>query len=261
LRRAEDIAIQLLCKYVGAFYDRHRRAWERGRLRIAALAGTDRNLDFQRYVVRARPDFVEKVDELVRQADQLREVDEQRLPFVHFDRHLYVPLLTEDPGIEAIAPPGLNKGEKKFVQDLRRHLGAHRAELPDKELFLLRNLSRGRGIGFFSQATGEEFFPDFILWLVAANEQRVAFIDPHGLHHLESPWTDAPKVRLHRELETLSGCLGNVRLTSFIISTSTVTQAQKDLRGVTQGELEAEHVLFLEDGGCIAKLLGGIGVL
>jgi len=76
LRRAEDIAIQLLCKYAGAYYDRHRRAWERDRLRIAALAGTDRNLDFQRYVVRARPDFVEKVNELVRQADRLREVDE-----------------------------------------------------------------------------------------------------------------------------------------------------------------------------------------
>ena len=72
---------------------------------------------------------------------------------------------------------------------------------------------------------------------------------------------DAPKVSLHRELETLPGCPGNVKLTSFIISTSTVTQAQKDHRGVTQEELEAEHILFLEDTSCMAKLLGGISVL
>ncbi len=261
LRRAEDIAIQLLCKYAGAYYDRRRRTWERDKLRLAALARTDRNLDFQKYMVRARPDFVEKVNELVQQADRLREVDEQRLPFVHFDRHLYVPLLSEDPGIEAMAPPGLNKGEKKFVQDLRAYLGVHRADFAGQELFLLRNLSRGRGIGFFSQATGEEFFPDFILWLVAGNEQRIAFVDPHGLHHLESPWTDAPKVRLHRELETLPGCPNGVTLTSFIISTSSLTQAQRDFRGVTQDEFERNHVLFQEDYDYVAKLLASLFVL
>lgn len=214
LRRAEEVAIQLLCKYAGAYYDWHRRVWERDQLRLASLTETDKNLDFQKYVVRARSEFVNRVNELVQQADRLREVDEQRLPFVHFDRHLYVPLLTEALGIEAMAPPGLNEGEKKLVQHLRAHLSAHRNDFTDKELFLLRNLSRGRGIGFFSQAAGESFYPDFILWLMSGDVQRIAFVDPHGLHHLERRWMDSPRVRLFRELATLPGRPEQVRLTS-----------------------------------------------
>lgn len=261
LRRAENLAVQLLCKYAGAYYDRLRRGWERNRLRLAALSETDRNLDFQKYVVRARMDFAERVNELVQRADSLREVDEQRLPFVHFDQHLYVPLLTEDAGIEAMAPPGLNVGEKKFVLDLREHFKAHQGEFSGRELFLLRNLTRGRGIGFFAQASGEEFYPDFILWLVAGAEQRIAFIDPHGLHHLERPWTDAPKVRLCRELEGLSGCPDNVKLTSVIVSTSSLAQTLHEFRDATEESLMQHNILFQEDNAYVAKLVAKVAGL
>jgi hypothetical protein len=46
VRRAEDIAIAVLQKYVAAFYDRKRRAWEDEHLRLAALAPNDPNFTF-----------------------------------------------------------------------------------------------------------------------------------------------------------------------------------------------------------------------
>jgi hypothetical protein len=57
------------------------------------------------------------------------------------------------------------------------------------------------------------------------NEQRIAFIDPHGLRMARGGFND-PKIRLHKELEELGKKLSpassgtRVYLTSFIISTT-----------------------------------------
>lgn len=51
----------------------------------------------------------------------------------------------------------------------------------DKELYLLRNRSRGKGIGFFEAGN---FYPDFILWLLMDGKQYVTFIDPKGICNL-----------------------------------------------------------------------------
>ena len=44
--------------------------------------------------------------------------------------------------------------------------------------FLLRNLTRGKGVGFFDSSG---FYPDFILWVKGKDGQRIVFIDPHGM--------------------------------------------------------------------------------
>lgn len=51
----------------------------------------------------------------------------------------------------------------------------------DKELYLLRNLSKGRGIGFFEAGN---FHPDFILWLISGGRQLIAFVDPKGIRNI-----------------------------------------------------------------------------
>jgi hypothetical protein len=99
-------------------------------------------------------------------------------------------------------PPGLNEGEAKFVRDLRDYLQKNNERFRGKEIFLLRNLTRGKGIGFFDTKAGEAFYPDFILWVIEDNEQRIAFIDPHGLRMARGGFND-PKIRLYKELENL----------------------------------------------------------
>ena len=254
LRRAEDITVAVLRKYIAVFYDRQRRAWEQERLQLLPLTQSDTNLAFGSYKVRAKRDFAETVRELVNKADKLYRLDEKRYPHIHFDRHLYQPLLVSDPRIEGITPPGLNEGEKKFVADLREYLQKNSMQFEGKEIFLLRNLTRGKGIGFFEASAGERFYPDFILWVIEDGQQWIAFIDPHGLRYARWKWKEDPKVRLHRDLKALEPELQRhcpnwkVHLTSFIISTTPFDDIRK-LSGSTKEEFEQEHVLFQDKSG------------
>ena len=69
--------------------------------------------------------------------------------------------------------------------------------LQGKELFLLRNLSKGKGIGFFEDSG---FYPDFILWITEGTKQRLVFIEPHGMK-LETHPSINPKVNLYKKLK------------------------------------------------------------
>ncbi len=87
-----------------------------------------------------------------------------------------------------VSPVPLNEGEAKFVKDLRFVWETQRRLFEDHDLYLLRNLSRGKGLGIFMRDSS--FYPDFILWLVktkAPNEglQRIAFVDPKGIRNLD----------------------------------------------------------------------------
>lgn len=77
-----------------------------------------------------------------------------------FDQHLYRPLMhvAKSSKIQ-IAPIWLNESEFQFVKDLHEHLPKQNGS----EFYLLRNQSRGKGIGFFEAGN---FYPDFLLWKV-----------------------------------------------------------------------------------------------
>jgi hypothetical protein len=203
---------------------------------------------------------LEKVKELMEQAEQLYRQDVENFPNIHFDRHLYQPLLLAHPEIDAMMPPGLNEGEAKFVRDLRDYLQKNNERFQGKQIFLLRNLTRGKGIGFFDAKGGEAFYPDFILWVIEDNKQRIAFIDPHGLRMAQGGFND-PKIRLHKELEQLelSSQDGrwSVYMTSFIISTSLYADLQRvfGTGNYKKHEFYLEHVLFQEDSDYIQRLL------
>ncbi len=270
LRRVEDIAIGVLKKYITAFYDRQRKAWEREHLQLAPLTCDDPNLrwneqDGKPYytlkIARERQEFLAKVKELVEQGDELYKQDVANFPNIHFDRHLYQPLLLADHRIDTMMPPGLNEGEAKFVRDLRDYLQKNSGQFQGKEIFLLHNLTRGKGIGFFDTKAGEAFYPDFILWVIDGNEQRIAFIDPHGLRMARGGFND-PKIYLHKDLEALSQKLSQpsqrqVCLTSFILSTSGYEEVKKafGMGSHTKEEFHEHHVLFQEDPDYIERLL------
>jgi hypothetical protein len=264
VRRAEDIAIAVLRKYVAASYDRRHRAWEQDNMELAALTPDDPNLKFGGYMLRvkaANKVFLEQVRELVNRADEIYRKDVSNFPNIHFDRHLYQPLLVTDKQERMEStPPALNEGEAKFVRDLRTYLQSHKAEFEGKQVFLLRNLTRGRGIGFFEAGEGEAFYPDFIFWLIHDNQQRVTFIDPHGLRMARGGFSD-PKVRLHKSLEALESTLQcaqwQVHLDSFIVAPGSYEETRKTFGTGqhSQEEFEEHNILFAEDIGYIAKLL------
>ena len=158
-------------------------------------------------------------------------------------------------------PRELNKGETQFVRDLREFLKANPKEHEGKEVFLLRNLTRGRGIGFFSTKEGEAFYPDFILWIIADRAQTIAFIDPHGLGRARA--LVDPKIQLHHRLTELQMALQphcrdwKVQLTSFIVSPTPFAEMQRTswIAAHTREQLEAEHILFQESPATYVNIL------
>jgi hypothetical protein len=146
-----------------------------------------------------------------------------------------------------------NEGERDFVLDLKSYCESNPEFLKDKELYLLRNMSRGRGLGFFEAGN---FYPDFILWLLHNGKQYVNFIDPKGIRNL--PISDG-KIQFHKEIKILEQRLGdpNVILNSFIVTetrivellwSDTVTVEDLELNNVlTRDEPDLRHIgLLLE---------------
>lgn len=258
LRRLEDMALIVLRRYAAAVYDRRRREWEREHLQLVPLEGSDPNLNF-RYELRVKASCAQRVRDLIDKADRVTRDDESRFPIVYFDRHLYQPLLVEQDEIEWMSPPGLNAGERQFVADLRRYVESQPVELVGKQVYLLRNLTQGRGVGFFESSSGETFYPDFILWVVQDAEQWIAFLDPHGLRHTEERFDD-PKIKLHHDLAALEKTLRDknphqvVHLTSMILSTSSHAEVTKLFGRAAKDEFAANHVYFMEDAGYIERL-------
>ena len=116
---------------------------------------------------------------------------------IWFGRHLYEPLLYLDQKIVEISPVPLNKGERQFVEDLKAFHDSAGGFFDHKELYLLRNLSKGRGVGFFEAGN---FHPDFILWLLVAGRQHVVFVDPKGIRNLGP--TD-PKIQFYETIKEI----------------------------------------------------------
>ena len=103
---------------------------------------------------------------------------------IHFDNHLYTPLIIWKKNKEKIisVPVKLNEGETDFLRDFNEFLSKKNDSLKDYEIFLLRNLSK-RGIGFFTRLG---FYPDFIIWIMSGSEQHIIFVDPKGIRNLEN---------------------------------------------------------------------------
>src|SRR5208283_6122654 len=120
-----------------------------------------------------------------------------------------------DSTIVDVRPVVLNEGERDFVLDLKGFYEKDHPFFEGKELYLLRNQSRGKGIGFFEAGN---FYPDFILWLLVPERQYVTFVDPKGIRNLQG--VDDPKISFHETIKALEKRLGDtkVSLNSFVVS-------------------------------------------
>jgi hypothetical protein len=236
----QEAVTNIMRKYVDAFYRTRREQWEATEALVyRPLDETDPNLIFNDGVVGGEPgpayvikvrrsegELVEAIEKLLAHAEQLYQQENASLPRIHFDRHLYLPLLIEQADKMASIPPALKPSEAQFVRDLKAYWEEQKknASLAGKEVFLLRNLSRGKGIGFFEE---RGFYPDFILWIVDGMNQRIIFIEPHGMLHAKAYIHDE-KARLHERLPDLAQEIGkrscrkdiaqNITLDAFIIS-------------------------------------------
>jgi len=254
VRLWQEIALSLLKKYIERYYLFRKREWELPHLEYRALDGDDPNFlgvkdsseegHYRVMIDRSQEDIVSKLSDL-KNAIEKREMkpwEFRGIKAVWFGRHLYQPLLYLDSNAVEISPAPLNKGEYRFVEDLKRFHDENEEFFQDRELYLLRNLSRGRGVGFFEAGN---FHPDFILWLLAAGKQHVFFVDPKGIRNLGR---GDPKIRFHETIKEIEARLGDpaVRLQSFIVS-NTPSATMRMLWDMEKSEMQSQHVLFQEE--------------
>jgi hypothetical protein len=260
LPRLKEIVLIILKSYLDRFYNHALQQEESNLLRLEQLDKDHENLSFndRKYILRIPKEKdleseINKVKELLKQVDKLYREDREEIPTICFDRHLYVPLAVYGKDCIESNPPKLNKGETEFIMKLRDYLKSNRKAFMDTEIFVLRNLSR-RGVKFF-QTSG--FYPDFILWVRKGDKQTIAFIDPKGIRMMGAAVLYEEKVKLHGYIKDIERKLGNpnVKFESFILSVSKYEDIKESCGNIKKEEFEKHHILFMEDGDLIEKLL------
>jgi len=241
--RWEEIALALLKKYTERYYKHCKQEWEEPHLELRILDSNDKNF-FDGYSIeldKSQEELVLKLDEL-RNSIKKGEVTPWTVNGIHeiqFSQHLYRPLLYHDGLQVQISPVPLNHGEKQFVNDLKEFYEKEVNLLKSYKLYLLRNLSRGRGIGFV-EADG--YYPDFILWLLKGNHQTIIFVDPKGLRDMEF---DHPKIEFYKRIKDIEERIddSDVSLESYIVS-NTPSAVMCKRWHIDKEEMQKRHILF-----------------
>ena len=254
VRLWEEIAVALLKKYTERYYTFRKREWELPHLEYRYLEDDDPNFlgvkdpphegHYRVLIDKSQEEIVAKLEELKAaiQKGEMKPWEFQGMKAIWFGKHLYQPLLYLDTHVVEITPAPLNKGEREFVEDLKAFHDDNTDFFATRELYLLRNLSKGRGVGFFEAGN---FHPDFILWFLAGGQQHVIFVDPKGIRNLGR---HDLKIQFHETIKEIEQRLGDpaVRLQSFIVS-NTPSATMRRQWGMEKDEMQRRHVLFQEE--------------
>ncbi len=224
----EELAVALLKKYIEKFYNYNKNLFNSEHIETRVLESTDDNL-MDEYEIKMNSEenletIETRIDQLIISINDETFSGEKQLG-AHFyafenQHHLYTPLLYMDVSTYKqklkITPIALDESEKLFTDDLVKYYKSNHEKFEDQQVFLLRNQSK-KGIGFFVDTNN--FYPDFILWIIEGDKQHIAFIDPKGIRNSKSI-TD-PKIQFHKYLkEKIQPQVEaeNIILNSFIIS-------------------------------------------
>lgn len=256
--RIENMIRSYLEAYVDRFYHRAEKREAMSNLTLVRMNREDDNVNFKEYSVRypKNSGVVNEVHGLIKDLARLYGKDDATLPSINFDRHLYTPLMVYSKGREEIksSPIKLNKGETKFIAELRNFVVGNPTKLKGSEIFVLRNLSK-RGIGFF-QSSG--FYPDFIMWVKRAGEEKIVFLDPKGIRNLGTfedekiEFCNSTILEIGRALKAKTKL--KVSLDSFILS---VTRPEDVMwaAGASRADFEQHKIVFLTDSDWVERLM------
>ena len=254
VRALEGVAIDLVTAYAGEFWKQRRRQWERDRIEVVRLDDNDPNNvgEYRLSVDAAESRLIEDVREL---AEHLHAGHRYHLKLgvLRIDAHAYYPLLHADKGCKVTIQPVALDGTEKTVVEALGDL-AERGDpcLRGRELYLIRNLSRGRGVSFFDDYT---YYPDFIVWLIDDDGQHVVFLDPKGLVRYGPK--ERRKVRLHTGIKQIEERVRvsdpDLRLHAYVLSVTPPERIGDELR--PREEWERQGVYFLSEPDCLKQVI------
>ena len=250
----EDVALDLITEYADQFWRRQRRQWEHDKIEVVTLDEDDPNniRAYELSVDATESQLIKDVREL---AVNVREGNfpDLRVNVIMTQAHAYQPLLYAGPDSKVtIQPVSLNKDERNVVEKLAA-LAEHRDPcLHGKELFLIRNLTRGRGVSFFDDYA---YYPDFIVWLKDETCQHVIFLDPKGLSRYGT--RERHKVSLHQEIKKTEKQIRttdpDVRLHAYVLSVTPPVLIAEAVR--SRDDWKQQGVYFLEESDCLKQMI------
>ncbi|WP_286068503.1 DEAD/DEAH box helicase family protein [Bacillus sp. (in: firmicutes)] len=247
IKRWEEIALVLLKKYCEKQYFYSKKEWEAPHMEYYDVTEADGNF-FDEYKISIDTNDDSMIAKLTKLKEELKKNTLSDFKFgglesFTFPQHLYQPLVKLEGTAVKVSPVPLNEGEYNFVQDLKKHFERNQDFYEDKELYLLRNQSRGKGIGFF-EAGG--FYPDFILWILHGGKQYITFADPKGIRNHSI--TDA-KLQFYNHIKELEQRLNDdeVILNAFTIANTYYSDILNTGLKLTKEQMEEQHILFQND--------------
>lgn len=259
----QRMAFDLLTGYCDVFHKNRRASYQADYLEYQPIgeSGISNDNLLAEYTLRIGQDAeplvnaVQKIVESYTTGQGTTELAENsyQLGSLHFERHLYSPLfsLPDQNTYVQVIPTPMNAGERRFIEDLRTYHNTHADFFRTSEMYVLRNRSRGHGIGFFNAGN---FYPDFVLWVIHGGTQYITFVDPKGLVRI---LPDDPKIEFHRTIKDVESQLHERRpdirvvLNSCIISVSRHETLQHwrntQNKSMSLPEFNAKHVFFQKD--------------
>jgi hypothetical protein len=259
----QEVATSLLRGYCDKLYNYEKNKYLSQFLEYQILDPSHPNFyeEYKFYIEKTQEQLIEKLKELKEIVEKKEFKDRWEFSNIlafEFSQHLYKPLLHFSSktygNILKVSPVQLVDSEKDFVTDLKTFYEGNTRFFEDKELFLLRNLSR-KGISFFE---ANNFYPDFLLWLIYNGKQYISFIDPKGLRQISG--FENPKIKFHKILkETIESRLNepNIVLNSFIVTPTKLTELNFWQDGKTLDDFANHNVYFQkeESASYIGKIL------
>ena len=255
VRALEAIAGDLLIEYAAGFWRQRRRQWEQERMEVVTLDEDDPNriLEYRLSIDAAETRLVEDLRALKRTFRDEGHRHHLKLGVLKINSHAYFPLLYADKSCKVtIQPVALDRNEKKVVEALDALAKHGDPCLRGRELYLIRNLTRRRGVSFFDDYM---YYPDFIVWLVAEDSQHVVFLDPKGLVRYGPK--EREKVKLHADIKLIEDRIQvadpDLHLHAYVLSVTPPDEIGEELLGVE--EWNSRGVYFLEDRDCLKRVI------
>lgn len=252
----QDIAVRLLKKYCERYYTNKKNEWESQYREYVEIDENDPNIvsQYKLYIEDSKKDIIEKLEQLKTSINnrEYEDIEFRGLKTIGWDNHLYTPLISfETKNSIKITPVQLNSEEIQLVEDLKTYFEINKDYFEDKELYLLRNQGKGRGVGFFE---ANNFYPDFVMWLIYNNKQYITFIDPKGLMHISGLLN--PKIQFYKEIKNIRDEMNDekVELNSIILSNTNFKQLSLAKEGISKEEFQENNVVFQEDSNYIEQI-------
>ena len=254
VRELEDIALDLMTEYADQCWRKQRRRWEGDNIEVVTLDESDPN-NVQAYELAVDVTQSQLIDDIQTLKANVERgyFDTLKLGVIMTGAHAYQPLLYAGKDCKVtVRPVALDENEKRVVERLVELAEHEHPCLQGKELYLIRNLTRGRGVSFFDDFG---YYPDFIVWLNSTDCQHVVFLDPKGLSRFGA--RERRKVELYQDIKTIEERIReaepNLRLHAYVLS---VTPANKiDDGSRSSSDWKSDGVYFLNTPDCLQQVI------